>query len=146
MLEIVSILALILGILGGLKLIDLGKEFLSKHLNVDGDILPYLSFLLIFIAIVILLNIAGRAIKKILDMTLLGNLDDIVGAIVGIFKWGLILSSLIWVASLIDVELPYSWTSESVIYPFVAWFAPNLFALLSNVFPFLEGLVNYFTQ
>ena len=128
-----------------MKLIDLGKEFLSSHLNVDGDVLPYLSFLLIFVIIVILLNLAGRAVKKILDMTLLGNLDDIAGCIMGILKWGLILSALIWVGGLIKLELPPEWTEESLIYPFVAWFAPNLFNVLSGVFPFLEELGTFFS-
>ncbi|HEX9650422.1 MAG TPA: CvpA family protein [Cyclobacteriaceae bacterium] len=145
-LEIISVLALILGIIGGLKLIDFGKEFLSRHLEIKGDILPYLSFLFIFIIIVILLNLAGRAVKKILDMTLLGNLDDIAGLVIGILKWTLILSSLIWIASIIDLKLPFTWTEDSILYPYVSWLAPNLFHMLSGVFPFLEELIAYFAS
>ena len=144
-LEIISILALLLGILGGLKLIDFGKEFLARHLEIEGDALPYLSFLFIFIIIVILLNLAGRAVKKILDMTLLGNLDDIFGSIIGILKWSLILSSLIWIASIIELKLPFTWTENSLLYPYISWVAPNLFQVLSGVFPFLKELIAYFS-
>jgi len=144
-LEIISILALFIGVLGALKLLDYGKEFIAKRLEINGDILPYLSFLLIFILIVIILNLVGRAIKKLVDLTLLGGLDDIAGAILGIFKWSLIVSLLIWAASLIQVELPSDWTEGSMIYPYLAWFAPNLFNTLSSIFPFIKDLTQYFS-
>lgn len=144
-LEIISLLALIIGVLGSLKLLDYGKEFISSHLEIDGDVLPYLSFLLLFIIIIILLNLIGRAIKKLIDLTLLGNVDDIAGSIMGILKWGLILSVCIWGASIIQLELPDRWTEGSLIYPYVAWFAPKLFNSMSALFPFLKDVMNYFS-
>jgi len=145
-LEIISIAALFIGVLGALKLLDFGKEFIAQRLQIDGDILPYLSFLLLFILIVVLLNLLGRAVKKLVDMTLLGNLDDIAGCILGVIKWGLILSFIIWAANIIHLQLPEKWTEGSIIYPYISMLAPGLFTLLSSIFPYIKELIDYFTN
>ena len=138
--EVVAILALILGIIGGFKLLHLGMEFLDEYFTISGLIVPYLAFILIFILIVIGVNILGKWLKKILDMTLFGSFDKVAGGIVGVLKWAFGLSVLIWITTSFSVSLSESWSENSVIYPFVESFAPNTVSMLGNVFPFLEGL------
>jgi len=145
-LEVISIAALFIGVMGALKLLDFGKEFIAERLKIDGDILPYLSFLLLFIIIVVLLNLLGRAMKKLVDMTLLGNLDDIAGCLLGVIKWSLILSLIIWAAAIIHLQLPEKWTEGSLLYPYVAMLAPGLFNVLSAAFPYIKELIDYFTN
>ena len=81
--EIVSILALILAIFVGFKLLYEGISFLRDQFHLSGNFLPYLSFILLFIGTILLVNIIGKAVKKLLDLTLLGGVDNIAGGILG---------------------------------------------------------------
>ena len=85
--EIVSILAFILAIIGSFKLLQEGMTFMQEQFDVSGKLLPYLTFIIIFILIILVVNLLGKALKKILDMTLLGSFDNLAGAVIGLFKW-----------------------------------------------------------
>ncbi len=140
LMEIIGLAALILGIIGGFKLLQEGMSFLDQYFSISGQILPYLAFILIFILIVIAVNLIGKWTKKIMDMTLLGSFDNAAGAILGILKWAFGVSALIWITTAFNVGLAESWNENSVIFPVVESFAPMVVTWLENVFPFLEGL------
>ena len=97
LMEVVSISAFIVAVIAGFKLLHVGIDFLRDNFHLSGKWLPYLSFLLIFVGIIILMNVIGRAVKKVLDMTLFGGFDNMVGALVGSFKWIFGISVLIWI-------------------------------------------------
>ncbi len=141
LMELVTLLALIIGIIGAFKLLHNGVEFLSKHLEVSDTVLPFISFILIFIIIVILVNILGKSLKKILDMTLLGSFDNLVGSIVGILKWAFGISVIFWLLNSFNLGFPASVTDGAYLYPVVQAFAPKVIDWLSVIFPVLEGFV-----
>ena len=140
--EIVTILALIIGIIGAFKLLHQGMAFLDKHFEIGGTILPYVSFIIIFIIIVILINVLGKSVKKVLDMTLLGSFDNMVGAIIGMLKWAFAISVIIWLSNAVSLTFPDDWVSGSFLYPLIEPVAPITFDFLAYIFPFLKGLVD----
>ncbi|MFY0650633.1 MAG: CvpA family protein [Cyclobacteriaceae bacterium] len=137
-LEIISLGAFFVAIIGGIKLLDLGVGYLSSYIEGYDKILPVVVFTIIFILIIILLNWLGKLLKKVLDMTLFGSIDDIIGALLGILKWALILSIFLWVFTSFGGSFDKELTEESFFYKPVASFAPTLFGLISSVFPFIE--------
>ena len=143
LMEVIAILALILGLIGAFKLLHSGMDFLDQHFQISGSILPYLTFFLLFILIIIGVNMLGKWIKKVLDMTLLGSFDNLAGAIIGVIKWGFLLSVVIWITAAFSLELSEKWIDGSVIYPYVEEFAPQMVEWMSGVFPFLEGLYEH---
>jgi membrane protein required for colicin V production len=136
LMELIAIFALILGIIGGFKLIHLGIDLLDEYIT--SEILPFLSFILIFVAIVILVNLLGKALKEIIHLTPLGSIDSLVGAVIGVFKWAFGLSVLIWIFGNFNVELPADAIEGSSIYPLVESIAPWTADQLSIIFPFLD--------
>jgi len=138
--EIVSILALILAVIGGFKLLHEGMGFLQDNFDLSGKLLPYISFLLIFVAIIVLVNLLGKAVKKMLDMTLLGGFDNLAGALIGIFKWAFGLSVLIWIFNYFEITLISQYSEEAVIYPIVTSFAPTIVNYISILLPFAGDL------
>ncbi len=140
LLEIIAILAFVLAVLGAFKLLHWGMALLSESFNIHGEILPYLAFLLIFMGIIILVNILGKFLKKIVDMTLLGPVDSIAGAVVSMLKWAFGLSVIFWLSSSFGFTFPESWTGHSLLYPFLLTFAPQIVDLLSGVLPFTDDL------
>jgi membrane protein required for colicin V production len=138
--EVVSILALIIAVIGSFKLLQQGMTFMQDNFELSGRLLPYLTFMILFIIIIILVNLAGKGLKKMLDMTLLGSFDNIAGAIIGIFKWAFGLSVLIWIFNYFQINPIEKYVEEAVVYPMVASFAPTVVDYISVIIPFAKDM------
>ena len=138
--EVVTVLAFVLAIIGGFKLLHSGMAFLNTQFDIHGQLLPYLSFILIFIGIVLIVNLLGKLLKKVLNMTLLGPVDSIAGAIIAMIKWSFGISVLFWLTHSFGLQLPAGWTENSVFYPFLITWAPRVVAYFSSILPFAEDL------
>ncbi len=140
-LEIVSIVAFFVAILGGFKLIDLGKNMLESFEDTLGNFMPIAAFILVFVIILIVINLAGRLFKKIIDFTILGSFDNFAGALLGMLKFTLFLSILNWVIISMGFDLPDMVSKDSAIYPYVAMIGPAIGNFLFSLFPSLNDLV-----
>lgn len=140
LLEIVGILAFVLGIVGGFKLMELGMTYLDDYFEDFDHLLPFISFLVIFLAILLLVNLVGKAVKKVVDMTLLGGVDKFAGAIVGLAKWAIGLSLVLWLTQNFGIVLPGQ-DEDLVLYPYLAELGPNLIRSMSVVLPFAEEMI-----
>lgn len=141
LLEAVGILAFVLGIIGGFKLMEIGISYLQEHTEGMDRWLPFISFLIIFLAIILLVNMLGRLLKKLIDMTLLGSFDNFAGAIVGIIKWAIGLSIVLWLTVNFGVELPGQ-NEDLVLYPYLTNLGPNIIESLSVIIPFAEEMLD----
>lgn len=139
-LEVISIIAFFLAIVGSFGLLHWGMDILNEHFNISGELLPYISFVLIFIGIVILVNIAGKLVKKIIEFALLGPVDKIAGALVSLLKWAFGLSIIIWLTDSFGVTIIEEWASDSLIYPYLLTFAPLIVDVFSGLMPFAQDL------
>ena len=140
LLEIIGILAFFIALVAGFKLLNWAMNLLNDQIEISDSLLPYVAFLLLFAAIVIGINLLGKALKKILDMTFFGTFDCFAGAVIGLFKWALAISALIWIFTTLRIELPPESLSGSRIYPLLQPFAPIVFNTLGEVLPSAENL------
>jgi len=144
--EVINIFAFMLAILGGIKLMDAGIRLLEPHLSGIGKLLPLLSFILIFVIIVLVVSAIGFLLKKFIHLTPLGIFDHLAGAIVGILKWGLTLSIILWFLSFIDIQLPGIITNNSLLLPYISAVAPGAVALATQIFPALNSYFEIIQQ
>lgn len=133
-------MAFILAIIGGFKLMETGMVYLSEYFEDFGQLLPFISFLIIFLAIILLINMLGKLLKKMIDMTLLGGFDKFAGAILGLVKWAIGVSILLWLVNNFGIELPGQ-EEELVLYPFLTELGPKLIASLDVVLPFAQNML-----
>lgn len=140
LLEVIAILAFIFAIIGGFKLLHLGMDFLNEYFNISGALLPYVAFILIFILIILLINLLGKLLKKVLDLTLLGAVDNMAGAILSVIKWAFGLSIVLWLSTTFGLYLPEEWTVGSFLYPYILPFAPEAVGFFTGVVPFAHDL------
>ncbi len=139
MLEIIGILAFVLAIIGGFKLMEYGMTYLDDYFEDFDNLLPFISFLVIFLGILILINMLGKVVKKMIDLTLLGGVDNFAGAIIGIAKWAIGLSIVLWLTHHYGIELPGQ-NEDLVLYPFLTDLAPNVIESAGVILPFAEEL------
>ncbi len=138
LLEIVSLVAFLLAIVGAFKLLDFGIELLKPYFEKWDTALPIIAFILLFIAILLIVNLAGKIVKKVLDMTLLGGLDNFAGAVLGLIKWAFGVSLILWLAESINISISAEMAEGTYIYPTLASFAPYLLDLFSAYLPFIQ--------
>jgi len=136
LMEIISLVAFFAAILAGIKLLDWGISVLSEYIEGYDSLLPIIAFTIIFIGIIVLLNVIGKAVKKIIDMTLLGSLDDIIGSLMGIVKWALFISIFFWIFESFGGHISESTSEGSMLFEPIVSFAPTLFNLFSGLFPY----------
>ncbi len=140
-LELIAIVAFFLAIFGGFKLLHVGMEYVSRVYDGFGSLLPFVAFLVLFVLILVVVNVAGNVLKRIIDWTPLGVVDNFAGAIVGVLKWSLLLSIFLWVMTSLDINLPDYLTNNSKILPLVTGFAGQVSHFISTVFPSFENFI-----
>ena len=140
--EVVSLLALILAVIGAFHFLHWGMQVLTENFQLTGKFLPFLAFILIFVAIVIVVNMIGKVLKKIIDMVLLGGLDKIAGGLLGALKWVFLLSVLIWIFQVFGLELPQHLRDESFLYMYVVGIAPATVEIFGFIIPASSDLLD----
>ncbi|WP_223652339.1 CvpA family protein [Hymenobacter psoromatis] len=141
-LEVVSLLAFVLGVVGGLSLLSAAVPIVRSYLGELFGLLPLVAFLLVLAAIMWGVYLLGSLVKKAVHLTPLGVLDNLLGAAAGGLKWLLGLSLLLYGTALAGVPLlAPRLTAGSVVLPWVQKATPLALHLVSYVLPFAKGLM-----
>ena len=88
------------------------------------------AFALTFLFVVLAIIFAGKLLTKLADITALGLLNKILGAIFGALKWSLILSVIFLLFDKFNKTIPFldkKTLDKSVLYSPVKSIIPNLF-------------------
>lgn len=93
--ELASLIALIAGIFGAIHFSYIAGDYLSQNMEWNERYIKISAFLITFIAIVLLVHLAGKLLTKIADFAMLGLLNKIAGAIFGMLKVAIILGALL---------------------------------------------------
>ncbi len=93
--EIASIIALVAGLFGAIHFSYIAGDYLSKNMEWNERYINIVSFIITFIVIVIVVNLAGKFLTKIADFAMLGLLNKLAGAIFGALKVAVILGALL---------------------------------------------------
>jgi membrane protein required for colicin V production len=145
-LEIITLLALILAVIGGFHFLHWGMSVLSDNFQLSGRFLPFLAFILIFVAIIAIVNAIGQALKKIIHMAFLGGIDRIAGAVLGALKFVFLFSILIWVFQVFGVEIPQHLQDDSFFYTYVVALAPATVEIFSFIIPASSDLMDKISE
>ena len=145
-LELIGILALILAIIGSFKLLNEAIRFLSQFFPDYSNIVPFIAFLGLFIIILILVSLLGRFLKKMIDLTILGSIDNLLGALLGVFKWAFLISLVLWLFNQINLSVPADLTEGSFLFDKIEGLAPTVGNFIAAVLPFTEDLFESVTE
>ena len=144
LMELISLVAIILGVLGGFKLMGVGMIFLQERFNADKSTLPYLSFAVIFVIIVLLVRLLGNVVKHSIDKSFLGTVDQVMGGVLGAFKTLFMLSIVIWIMDSFKFTPKTAWTEGSWLYPFTALLAPRTADWIGGFLPVFKEIFRQF--
>lgn len=100
--ELATLAALILGVWGAYKFSYITTIFLRDKFDMTGDYLPYVSFFLTFVVIVILVNLLGKLLDNLLKAASLGFINRLAGSILGFAKLAVVIALLVFLVHKID--------------------------------------------
>lgn len=87
-----DVIGLGLGVYGGIHFSDAFAEWLKTEFNIGIDWLPFSSFLVTLLLILLLVHLLARAITKLLKLAMLGTLNKVGGAVFGLARSVLFVS------------------------------------------------------
>lgn len=128
--EAATLVALIVGIYGSFKFSWFTTGILVNNLGLTGQYLPWISFAITFIIIVLIIHLIARVFTSLLKAVALGFINSFLGIIFGVIKVAFILSILLVVFDPIDMDKNYlseESKSKSVLYNPIKNFTPSLF-------------------
>ena len=93
--SLASLVALVAGIYITVHFSYRVGEYLSQYVSWSDTVLTLTAFAITFIAVVVLISLAGKLLTKIADFASLGILNKLLGATFGILKYAFIASVVI---------------------------------------------------
>ncbi len=136
---IFSLFAFMIGLAASLKLSAVVAQRLQDKMNISGYFLPVISFALVFIAVVFIVNAAAGLIRKAVRLAFLGWLDSFGGILLYAVIYLMVFSIILFYATKINLISPEMQTA-SVTYSFVAPWGPKVIDWLGKLLPFFSNL------
>jgi membrane protein required for colicin V production len=139
--EIISLLAIFLGVLAGFKLLGNARILLNSRFDINQSILPYVAFAVVFLIIVIVVNLFGKLIKASIGKSFLGGIDQLLGAVVGLIKGVFMLSVVLWILDSMKLEFLNQFNQRSKLLSVIAEIAPQITSWVGSIFPFFKDIL-----
>jgi membrane protein required for colicin V production len=140
--EIISLLAIFLGVVAGFKFLGMAMVFLDNRFEINKSILPFVAFAAVFGIIVIVVSLMGRAIKGSFGKSVAGQLDQILGGVVGMVKVIFMLSVVLWIVDSLEWDFLENVVSNSRLATVLSEVAPSLTSWLGELIPFFRDIFN----
>jgi len=140
-----SIIGFIVGLAAALKLSALVAVKLSAATNSSGKWLPLIAFILVFVAVLILVNLGARLIQKSFEMLMLGWINRIGGVLLYVLLYSILYSIFLFYASMLHFIQPES-IAASQVYPYIQPLGPKVMNSLGSVIPWFRDMFSQLEQ
>ncbi len=105
--EAASLIALFLGVWGGVKFSSVSANYLGEMFSISEKIMPLISFSVTFILIVIAVFALAKLLQKLVKAVALSTVNKIAGGAFGALKFALILSVILNLFNNLNKEIPF---------------------------------------
>jgi len=143
-----SVIAFILGIIAALKLSELLASYLFEKGIVTSGWAQLLSYIILFVGVVILVRLLAKAVETALEALWMGWMNKLLGGIFYAFVNLVIISTFLWLGN-VSRLIPAEQVAASVTYPYTVALAPwvaqqvgLLWPMSKEVFADLEMFFN----
>jgi membrane protein required for colicin V production len=117
--EVSVLLALAGGVYGGYRFSGYASGILAEKFDISSKLLPAVSFLTVFLLVLLLVLAVGKAIEIVLSVTPAGIMNRFAGMVLGFVKWALLVSLALYIIYPFDLRyklIPEETKSGSFLY------------------------------
>ena len=127
--EVVTLLAFVVGIYGAMHFSDFTAEHLRDFMEIDPKYLNTIAFVLTFVLLVILVNLIGKAVTRLIRAMNLTFFNKLGGFLFGAAKGVLLCSTFVLVLNNLQMlgVVKEEVKQDSYIYPYVEETVPYLY-------------------
>ncbi len=134
-----AVISIVLGIILSLKLSEKLATYLLENKIITGAWVQPVSYIIIFIGVVLLVRLLAKAIETSFDMVMIGWLNKLAGGLLYSFMVAMVWSSLLWIAGKMQL-IKAETISTSITYPYFAKLAPWVFQHISGLLPVAKNI------
>jgi membrane protein required for colicin V production len=134
-----SLVAYIIGLAAAMKLSAVVAKYLQSSWDINGRLLPILSFVLVLVGVMILVRLTAGFIKKAVSLVFLGWLDKLGGILLFALLYLFIYSVILFYASQIHL-ISEEKKKASATYSYLAPLGPKVIDGLGVVIPFFSDM------
>jgi membrane protein required for colicin V production len=134
-----SVLAYIIGLAAALKLSVVVAGYLSSSTNINGKWLPFISFALVFLAVVIVVNLVAKWIQKTFEIAFLGWANRLLGVLIYAVLYSIVFSIVLFYAEKINI-LTLEAINNSVVAEKIKPLGPAAINSLGSIVPWFKDI------
>ncbi|MDQ4140015.1 MAG: CvpA family protein, partial [Bacteroidota bacterium] len=138
---VVSLVAWFIGVIFGLQFLNSAIPVMRGIIGEAYGLLPFITFLVVFILIILGVRLAGIIGKKIIHLTPLGMFDNLAGGVLGGLKWCFGVSLFLYVLNLANISITEEAIKKSEVYPVIVKATPYALEVLGFFLPFVKYLL-----
>jgi len=142
-----SLVAGVIGLAAALKLSVVVSKWLGQSVTISEKWLPFISFAIVFIVVIVLIRWLARLIEQAVKLVLLGWLNTLGGIIFYILIYLLVLSVILFYVDQMKFLQPAS-IENSITYAYIQPLGPQVISWFGQLLPvfkdLFEELKNFF--
>jgi membrane protein required for colicin V production len=142
LLGLIGLVGFVVAVILGFYFMDSMADWLKDNVKEFNLGYPIVAFLIIFLISIVLIQTVGWILKQVMNLILLGSVDSLGGAILGMVKAAFFISLFIWFGKEFDLDLPKKWEKESEMLDFIEPMAPTVIDAVEPFFPKVGGTKN----
>jgi len=130
-----SLLALILGIFGAIKLRPIFASLLDSLFDISPEYMNIIAFSVAFVSIVVLVNLVAFVVEKVIKAVALNLINRILGMGFGLLVTAFVISMILWPINQVNQEkqiIKPERIEGSLLYKPLSAFAPAVFPYLKR--------------
>lgn len=144
-LGIFSFIGFFIGLAAALKLSTMVASYLEDSTGATAKWMPVISFLIVFIVVVWLVNLGAGLLRKSMSLVSLGWIDRLGGVLLYIIIYSLLFSILLFFAEKMNL-VGAGTTQASKVYPWISSWGPKIFDNLGTILPFFKNMFRELQQ
>lgn len=134
-----SLVAWIIGVAAALKFSTVAAAYLEDSGQVSAKWIPFISFLVVFLTVVIVIRILAKLIEATVELAWMGWMNNAAGAVLYVMLYSLLFSVALFF--LIQMKIVSDETaSSSLVFGFIEPWGPVVINGLGKVIPFFKDM------
>lgn len=136
---IFSFLAIIIGVAAAMKLSYFVANWLQHSFNTGKQWLPFLSFIIVLICVIILVRLVANIIQRAINIAMLGWLNKLGGIILFVLLYISVYSVFLFYLSGMNIIKPET-IAASHTYSFIEPFGQKVVNVIGDIIPVFKNL------
>lgn len=134
-----SLVAVIIGLAAAMKLSAVVAGYIGKAVNVSDEWLPVVSFIVVFIVVILLIRLGANAIERTVEVVMLGWLNKLGGILLYAALYTIVFSVLLFYAEQVKLLKP-SLIQQSHTYTWIQPLGPRVINGFGSILPVFKDM------